>query len=80
MISKQFESCNVKLQLIGKQVEQKLIQVAKEMWLNCKCGNRSDSKWKEQNLERICKDLKINPNDLLCTNDTLEKITRHKQM
>jgi len=31
MISKQFESCNVKLQLIGKQVEQKLIQVAKEM-------------------------------------------------
>jgi hypothetical protein len=50
------------------------------MWLNYKCGNGSDSKWKEQNLEGMCKDSKINPNDLLCTNDTLEKITRHKQM
>jgi nucleoid DNA-binding protein len=30
----------------------------------------------------MCKDLKINPNGLQCTNDTLEKITRHmlKQM
>jgi len=37
---------------------------------------------KEQSLEGMCKDLKINPNDLQCTNDILEKITKHmlKQM
>jgi len=80
MINKQFESCNVKPQLIGKQVEQKLVQVAKEMWLNYKCGNGSDSMRKEQSLKGMCKDLKINAIDLLCTNDTLDKITRHNQM
>jgi hypothetical protein len=52
------------MKLIEKQVEQKLIQVAKEVWLNYKCGNGSDSMWKEQSLEGICKDLKINWNDL----------------
>jgi nucleoid DNA-binding protein len=52
------------------------------VWLNCKCGNGSDSMWKEQTLEGMCKDLKIYPSGLQCTNDTLEKITRHmlKQM
>ncbi len=64
------------------QFEQKLGQVAKEVWFNCKSGNGSDNMRKEQSLEGMCNDLKIKPNDLQCTNDILEKITRHmlKQM